>query len=1176
MYALSRFSVTQTVLVNLLTVIVIATGFVAMFILPRELFPMVSTDFIFVTTIYPRASADEIEKTITVLIEEEISDVRGIKTLRSTTVEGRSVILAEVDVEVEKIEKIQRDIENEVDKVVPDLPIEAEKPVVTEFVFDFPIITVSVAGAVTEHELKQVANNLKDELKRVSGVSDVSIAGEREEELWVEVDPLRLYGYGLTLEDVRRAVQMGGVDLAAGLARSEGEEFIVRTKELYDGPIDLQRVVLKAEGDGGRVRIADIADVRDTFEEATNIGRLQGERTINLDVKQRPGGDSIRIVAGVRQAIADYESKLPHGITAKSNRDISFMVRERLELLTTNGLMGLVLCLLILRLFLSSRMALMTGLGIPFAMTATIALMLFTDTSLNMISMFALIIVLGMLVDDGIVVAENIYRYRQMGADPVTAAIKGSGEVFWPVVGAVTTTIAAFIPILFMTGIMGKFCRPIPIVVSIALLASLVEALIVLPSHLAEWGTPRNWLKPSPSDKPLERALRWSWLNASLEGVPALVKPILLARRFLLFVIFLPVCFLFRGLVAGMRTAQRMGQMFDSSVISPNYWFPKLLKRYTHFLFAIIRNRLTGLYVVVAILGGAFVDAALEFKGIVSVPFMTFGLILILIAFIMSAYYRVLHILIPILAIIIGFGFYIRDNLKFQLFKNDDFSFFLVNLELPAGARLERTEDAIRGVEDYLLSKPKDWVEAVITRVGFIERADTGQMEYGSHKAQIIVDLTDSKERPFISGQDVLDDVRDHFPEFPNIGSIEFMTDSGGPPVGAAVTFRIMGEEYDSLLVTSEEVQDYLRSVEGVKDIRDDFEWGKEEFRIDVDEVKAADLGIDVADVATEVRNAFAGGLATTFTRGKEDVEIYVKFTEPYRAKLDNIRLMKFRNRDGHLVPFESFAQVVYGQSISVVQRWNQKRAVTVTADVDDRIITSYEINQQLLEKYGTKSVDHPGVTFDYGGEEQDSQESMAALGRAFGLAMFVNYAIIATIFNSILQPFVVLSVVPLSLIGVLIGLFVHNEPLGFMGLLGAVALVGIVVNNAILVIDFVNNARKRGYNRWRSLIWGSSSRVRPIILTTGTTIAGLFPMLFGLSGTSSFLVPLAISIVYGLAFSTTLTLLVVPLFMAYLDDLKEYFGFSLVRGEYDEELLNQDFHTEATVLNRPITESNP
>jgi len=1077
MFHLARFSVTQPVLVNLFTVLVVIAGTVSFLYLPREMFPPVQADFVFVSTLYPRASADEIEKTITVLIEDEISDVLGIKSLRSTSVEGRSQIVIEVNTDVEDTEEVRRKIETEVDKVVEELPTEAEKPLVTRFIFEFVIVTISVAGPIEEHELKQTAEGIKDQLETLPGVSDVDIVGERDEEIWVEVDPLRLYGYELTLEDIRQSIAAGGLDLAAGLARTSGQEFIVRTKELYSGPEDLRRVVLRSDrGKGGRIRIGDIANIRDTFEEATDIARLDGQRCINLEVKQRPGGDTLKIADGVNEKLSELLTTLPDGVTVKPNRDFSFAVRERLNLLTRNGTYGLILCLLLLRVFLSGRMALITGLGIPFAFMGGLLLMTFAGVSLNLISMFALIMVLGMLVDDGIVVAENTHRYMEQGIDPVTAAIRGSGEVFMSVVAAIATTVCAFAPILLMTGIMGKFCRHIPMVVCFCLLASLIEALMVLPSHLAEW-----------SRAPDYRKVKW--------------HKSLLARFAIVPTLFVLV----------MRAAQFVGRTFDASPLSPTRWFKPFQRTYSRFLIRCLRHRLVFMLIAVLVIGGVFT--------------------------------------------------YARFNMKFQLFRNVDFAFFAINIETPEGTRLEQTERALSIAEDYLLGKPKQHIEAVISRVGMIEDLQNGQPKFGSNRAQILVDLTESSKRPGTNAQEILNEARRNFPDLPGVSSAEFQVDEGGPPIGAAVSFRIMGKVYSELLAVSEEVQEFLATKTGVLDIKDDFNWGKEEFRIDVDEAKAADLGLDVASVAREVRNAFAGGIATTFTRGKEDVEIHVKFTEEYRRSLSNIRLMKFRNKEGNLIPFDSFAKVEHGQGYSVIQRWNQKRAVTVTADVDDDIITSTEINNVLMNRYGSSSKEYPGVSFGYGGEAEDTKESMSSLFRSFLFAIFINYGIIATIFNSFAQPLVVMSAVPLGLVGVVIGLMINGEPMGFMALLGTVALVGIVVNDSIILLDFVNRARLRGMSRWRSLVWASRTRVRAILLTTVTTIGGLTPMLFGLTGTSSFLVPMAIALVYGLLFATVLLLLVVPVFMSFLDDAKLFFGFRLVREKYDESLLERSYN---------------
>jgi multidrug efflux pump subunit AcrB len=504
-----------------------------------------------------------------------------------------------------------------------------------------------------------------------------------------------------------------------------------------------------------------------------------------------------------------------------------------------------------------------------------------------------------------------------------------------------------------------------------------------------------------------------------------------------------------------------------------------------------------------------------------------------------------------------GVLFYAARVMPFELFRNTDISFFFVNVELPPGARLEETERAVAQVEEYLAGQPKDHIEAAVGRVGAIED-QMGQLNYGSNKGQVLVDLMEPEHHPGVSGQDILEEVRAQFPSIPNIAKLEFKVDSGGPPTGEPVNVRISGEDYDRLLPIAKEVQEYLHGVEGVFDIKDNFEWGKEEFRVQVDREKASDLSIDVARVAREVRNAFAGGLATSFTRSKEEVEIYVKFPEESRTSLENLRLMKFRNDRGDLVPFENFAKVEYGQGLSSIGRWDQRRTIVVSADVDTDVITSREINQKLQDTFGFQNEKYPGALFDYAGENEDTEEALTSLLRAFCVAMFVNYAIIATVFNSFMQPLVVMSAIPLAGIGVIVGLLIHGEPMGFMALLGCVALVGIVVNDSIILLDFVNKARLRGLSRWRSLIWAAKVRVRPIILTTLTTIGGLVPMLTGLTGTSTFLVPMAVALVYGLIFATVLLLLVVPVLMSMLDGARTYFGYRLVRPEYDENLLRK------------------
>ena len=1023
--SIPKFSVRNPVFVNMITIAVFVLGIIFTGNLNREIFPAISYGYIVIATPYPGGSPEEIEKTVTTPIEEEIADVDGIKELESRTREGVSTIIiqAESDIDGIKLDQLFNDIKNETDKV-QDLPEDAEDPEFIKISSEFPAITVGFGGDVPEETLRVASDRLKKKIELVEGVSSVESWSYRDKELWVQVDPRRLEAANLTLTEIVNAIRMRNLNIPGGTLDVGRKELLVRTIGEAQGEVDIEDVVIRSLP-YGNIKVGDVADVVETFEKEEIRGRLNGSRTVALFVNKKAKGDILDIVSEVKSLVDEERNILPEGCEIKLVQDYSIYVQRRQNTLLINGAIGLILVILVLYAFLESRVAFWAAMGIPFSFLLTIVIMFYTGMSLNMLSMFALILVLGIVVDDAIVVAENVFRYREMGFSPSEAAIVGAEEVGLPVTAAIATNIAAFIPLLIITGIIGKFLRVIPQVVIITLLASLFEAFLVLPSHLAEFVKDK-----AGSIKKEARA----WFNQVRDFYGGLLASFL-RRRYLIF----------------------------------------------------------------------------------------FGL----------------------LGVAIGTVIFAGLTMEFVFMGKVRAEQFMINIYNPVDSNMDETDRVVREVEKLVLDLPPDIVKDLITLVGYIE---TGAAPTeGSYVGQLWVELTEHGYED-VGADEIIADLREKTSRIPGPTSITFTELSGGPPTGSPVSVEIKGEDFAILRELADEVKKELETINGVKDIDDNFRKGKEEIRIVVDEHKARSLGLDVATVATEIRYAFSGGEAGNIRRGDDKIDIVVKYAEDFKTPQ---YLLNFSvpNASGDRIPIKSFADIEYGEGILRIFHSERERTITVTADIVKGENTSTEVNEALIEKFGTVSKKYPGYTYDYTGEFEDTQESLKSMFQAFWLAIALIYIILAALFKSFLQPVIILFTVPFSFVGVVLGLFIMNVELSLLAVIGIVALVGIVVNDSLVLVDFINRARASGMKVYNAVLESGKTRLRPVLLTSLTTIGGLGPMAFGLGGSEPYLAPMAISIVWGLTFATVLTLLVIPCLYIIVDDIKELFMSKVRRG---------------------------
>ncbi len=1012
------FSVKNPVFVNLVLLLFVVLGVTSFHSMPREVFPAVPLDMVTVTTVYPGVSPEEIEKIITIPEENALQGVDGINEIDSQSREGMSLILAKVDQDRD-LKKVSQDMESALNRMDP-LPDDAESPVVQEIETRYPVINISVYGNASEKVRREISDELEDRILEMPGVGEILKSGYRKREIWVEVDPHRLDAYHLPISEVVLALKRRNLNLPAGILKGTREEFLIRTVGEFQSTKEILDTVIRKGTGGGMIRIRDVAGVKDTFEEAAQFGRSNGARAITLIVTKQARGDTIRIADAVKKLKRDLEPHLPAGAYLSLSQDNSQWIRNRLHTLYVNGSIGFILVCTILFLTLNWRIALFTALGIPFSFLGAFTFMKFFGMTINMLTLFSLIVVLGIVVDDAIIIAENVFRHLAMGKSPSRAAIEGTNEVVIPVFAAVSTTIAAFLPMLMMTGILGKFMRVIPIVVNFALIASLMEALLTLPSHLADFAPATSGTRP----------------------------------------------------------------LFGSGERFRHY-----KRRFARALGWLLRRRYKVLFTL---------------------------------------------FLVTIVTLLIA-----KYSIPFVLFDTNDIPSFIVQIETPEGSPLDRTEAVIAKIEKRLLRFPKNEIATLSSLVGSHFDPSSGRTQTGTQLGQVMVELPPFNAANRVNGYQVLKKARRTLRGIRGIRKLEVVKIQAGPPVGKAVEVRIRGKELPVLRRLSVEMQAYLKTIPGIQDIQDDLEGGKKELIVRVDEEKAALFGLHVEDVALALKSYYGGIKTSEIHRKKDQIDVVVRMAPKFRSDYALLKTLKVANRTGKLIPLSMITQRSLQAGSGVIRRKDQRRTLTVTADVNTAITTSSIVKKKIAERFASLAETYPGYSFAFAGEQKEQMESVQSLIDAFLVSIITIYIILGTLFRSFIQPFVVMIAVPFAFIGVVFGHLVMGISFGLLSMIGMVAMVGIVVNDSLVLLDFINKSRAVGMNRWRSIITATETRFRPILLTSLTTIAGVSTLAFQRTGQAAFLAPMALSIFWGLIFSTILTLVIVPCFFAAIEDAR-------------------------------------
>lgn len=1013
MKSIIRYFVNNPRLVNLLLVLVLVMGLLSFFSLKRNTFPSVDFKIVFVTTVYPGAAAKDVEINVTVPLEEELLNVSGIKDINSYSTENISSVSITIDPNNPDPAKVKSDIAKAIDRVT-DLPREVRgRPTLIELGSDiFPIFEVAVSGNVPELELRQYARTLEKKLKTVPGVGSIEKLGYRKREIRIEVDQRRLDDNYVSLNEVMGAIAASNVRLSGGSLQSVETKKNVVTLAQFARPLDVRSVIVRSVFSGRRILVSDIADVRDSFEKQDVIVKTDGQPCISLVINKKNEADAITTAAQVRRVLADYNQLLPPGVKTQKVRDYSVYVDSSLSNVLNNALVGFFLVVLCLVLWLDFWPALWTAIGIPASLLAGFYYMSFAGIAITNISLLAVIIVLGMLVDNGIVISEYIYQLREKGMTLKEAAVEGAYTIFWPVLSTVTTTIAAFLPILLMGGIFGDWLRSIPLVVTALLVASLVEAILILPAQLAS--SPGK-LRPKP-------------------------RTILILESW------------YQGLL--------------TRVLRKKYW---------------------------AI--GAFM-AALIFS---------------------------LAVVLPLVG--------------FELFPPTDNNVIQVRLEAPRGTPLMETNRRVALAEKAVVEAiPPKMLASYVTRVG--EKLREAEDSFGvrqSHWGGIIVNLI-PREKRSLSAYELKDRLDARLkPLKAELPVIDTIVSAGGPPVGKPVDVSLIGNNDEVRTALGNELYTKLSSRKGIFGLTRDDETGPREIGIKLDQGLMSELGLTALDVAMVIRAAFDGGVVTSVRDAAEEIDFRVIVKDEYKTDPAYIRNLTLSNRAGKLIKLGSFIRFEDKESPLGIPHRNGDRSLRIRAEVDRKLINPAELTREIRTWLEPKVVRHPEMRLRFGGLEESTLESLRDFFNAFIISLVAIYILLAVLFGSLSQPFIVMLAIPFGLIGVILAFALHLTPVTFIGLIGILGLSGVVVNNSLVMLSFLNTEEAKVCTRGHELnvdaiVAISVPRLRPIFLTTITTVAGLIPSVYGFfGGKIDELYPLLLAITYGLIFSTLITLFLIP-----------------------------------------------
>ena len=1021
---------------NLMMVFIMMSGIIAVTTVREELMPEIELDRISIQVPYLGAAPEEVEEAVTIRIEEAIQGLDGIKQIQSTAAEGMGTVIVELELGADA-RKVVDEVKSSVDAITT-FPVETEKPIIRELTSRMQVADIAIFGDVDLFTLKATAERVRDELTAIPGITQVEIVSAPPYEISIEVSEVALRRHGLTFDQIADAVRRSSLDMPGGSVRTEGGEILLRTLgQAYRGE-EYENLVVWTRADGSRLRVGDVATVVDGFAETDQFARFDRTPTMMVSVFRTGDQSALELAALVHAYIDEAQTRLPDGLSLTIWQDSAQMLGNRLSLMLRTGATGFVLVFVALALFLDLRLALWVSLGIPISFLGALALMPTFDISINMMSLFAFVTVLGIVVDDAIIVGENIFRHQEEHGEGLRGSIEGAQEIAKPVIFAVLTTVAAFTPLLFVPGMMGKMFRLIPLVVIPCLLFSLIESLGILPahlSHLKKRGTPGVWGR-------------------------------------------------FQGLFAnGLK-------LFIRRVYQPT---------------------------------------------------LEFGL-----------RWRYLTAAVGIATLILTGGMVLGGWTSFHFFPSMEVDVMAASITLPQGTPVSVTSAAVEKLEvgaarlraRLLEETGQDYFRHVAASVGDQPMASRGggggfgpnASLAATHVGEVTVELAPSETRVYTSEQLGLM-WRELTGPIPEAVDVDFAMSMMTP--GDDIDVQLAGPNTDDLRAAADDVKRRLAEYAGVFEISDSFRAGKEEIQLSI-RPAAQTLGLTLQDLGRQVRQAFYGEEAQRIQRGRDDVRVMVRYPRDDRRSLGDLENMRVRTPNGGEVPFSQVAVVESGRGFASIRRVDRNRAVNVTASVDAAVTSAGQVVSDLEARILPEVLaSYPGVFYSFEGAQAEQVDAVAGLQLGFILALLMIFALLAVPLRSYVQPLIIMSAIPFGLVGAVWGHFIMGLDVTMMSMFGLVALSGVVVNDSLIMVDFINRKRRLHLDIATAVREAGVNRFRPILLTSLTTFVGLVPLMTSKSFNAAFMVPMAVSLAFGVLFATFITLMLVPTAYLILDDFQ-------------------------------------
>ncbi len=1007
MKSMIAFFVRRGVLVNLMSLMLLAGGIYAGINIQREAFPSVNFDIVAIGAGYPGTAPREVEQLLVTPIERELKSIDGINAIRSTAFPGSMQITIEVDPNYKDRSRLVSDIQQAINRadLPADLPAE---PLISEVKSEqAPVMTFSIFGEFDPLELKHLGDKIEDDVLDLQGVARVLVQGDRKEEIRIVPDPQKMRKHRVSTNDLITLIRGWNINAPGGHLKAPDGQRIIRITGEFTSAQDAANLVLRANEQGHALRLGDVADVSQTLERPSRYVGAQGDPALNMIVLKKGDADIISLVDRVRAYLKTVPEKYGQGVNVRVYNDMSTITRLRLGVLTQNGAIGLALVLLTLMLFLRPAVALTTAWGLPIIFFSGLLALYMAGVTLNLLTMFGFIMVLGLMVDDAIIIGENATYHMEQGMPPEAAVIKGTHELIGPVSATVLTTIVAFLPLMHMDGIIGKFVFSIPVVVVTLLLFSWWEAIFILPNHIRDFA--------NPGKHPKERWL-FVWINR-----------------------------IYTWLLG---------------------WALKL--RY--------------LTIILTLLGLAAAGA-------------------------------------------------LATQMKFQLFPSGAESTFYLRVNMPIGTTLEEMQAKLKDLDIEVRKRIDPALLETTTMIAGENSADQREAlkqigdRFGFERV-ILIPFTKRSTSAFTVMEKIQKEIPPLFPEL----DISFAMQRPGPPVGRALQVELTGSNEAAMTRTAKRLMNILAGIPGASAVESDLEPGDPELHVVMDRKLAAYAGVDLATAATHIRAAFDGLRVSTLKRDKEEVDVTIRFAEQARHDPATLQNLEIPNRSGGLVPLSRIAKLEETPGATSIRHKDGNRVINVSAEVDRKLITSQELNAKVAamkEKWLADDADK--LKYHLGGEQERSQESVRGLMFSFLFALAGIFVILAIQFNRISYPILVMLAIPFGAIGIVVGFFLHGQPLSFMAMMGFVALTGVVVNASLVMAVFIQRQIADGAPWREAIIESGRRRLRAVLLTAITTVVGLLPTAYGWGGFDPFVAPMALALSWGLLFSTVITLFSVP-----------------------------------------------